>query len=210
MATMQQGMETDVAAGAVESGERMHEERTEGRKRVLVVDDHALVRAGLKKLIDATDDLEAAGEAGTAAEARQPRVRNAFRRRAARHLAARRQRARDRGHAATPGAGSPHSHRQHASGGPVRRAPAARRRERILPEGRRGEGSARRGARGRRRPPLHQPVARGSARARGHGRRPASRRTASCRAASSRSSSAWQRARRSPTSRTSCALASRR
>jgi DNA-binding NarL/FixJ family response regulator len=62
-------METEAEAGALVSGERMHEERTEGRKRVLVVDDHALVRAGLKKLIDATDDLVAAGEAGTAAEA---------------------------------------------------------------------------------------------------------------------------------------------
>ena len=41
-----------------------------GRKtRVLVVDDHALVRAGFKQLLDTTDDLEAAGEAGTAAAA---------------------------------------------------------------------------------------------------------------------------------------------
>ena len=41
-----------------------------GRKtRVLIVDDHALVRAGFKQLLDTTDDLEAAGEAGTAAAA---------------------------------------------------------------------------------------------------------------------------------------------
>jgi DNA-binding NarL/FixJ family response regulator len=37
--------------------------------RVLIVDDHAVVRAGLKMLIDAEDDLEAVGEAGTAREA---------------------------------------------------------------------------------------------------------------------------------------------
>ena len=39
------------------------------RTRVLIVDDHALVRAGFKQLLDSTDDLEAAGEAGTAAAA---------------------------------------------------------------------------------------------------------------------------------------------
>lgn len=39
------------------------------KKRVLVVDDHALVRAGFRELIDATDDLSVGGEAGTAAAA---------------------------------------------------------------------------------------------------------------------------------------------
>ncbi len=34
--------------------------------RVLIVDDHAVFRAGLKMLIDAEPDLEAVGEAGTA------------------------------------------------------------------------------------------------------------------------------------------------
>jgi two-component system, NarL family, response regulator NreC len=37
--------------------------------RVLIVDDHAVVRAGLKMLVDAEEDLEAVGEAGTAREA---------------------------------------------------------------------------------------------------------------------------------------------
>ena len=37
--------------------------------RVLIVDDHAVVRAGLKLLVDAEDDLEAVGEAGSAREA---------------------------------------------------------------------------------------------------------------------------------------------
>ena len=37
--------------------------------RVLIVDDHAVVRAGLKMLVDAADDLEAVAEAGTAKEA---------------------------------------------------------------------------------------------------------------------------------------------
>ena len=43
---------------------------TENRKvRVVLVDDHAVVRAGFKQLIDTTDDLEVSGEAGTAADA---------------------------------------------------------------------------------------------------------------------------------------------
>jgi two-component system, NarL family, response regulator NreC len=37
--------------------------------RVLIVDDHAVVRAGLRLMIDAEDDLEAVGEAGSAREA---------------------------------------------------------------------------------------------------------------------------------------------
>ena len=37
--------------------------------RVLIVDDHAVVRAGFKQLIETTGDLEVAGEAGTAAAA---------------------------------------------------------------------------------------------------------------------------------------------
>jgi two-component system, NarL family, response regulator NreC len=37
--------------------------------RVLIVDDHAVVRSGLKLLIDAEDDLETAGEAASAREA---------------------------------------------------------------------------------------------------------------------------------------------
>ena len=37
--------------------------------RVLVVDDHAVVRSGLRLLLDAEDDLEVVGEAGTAREA---------------------------------------------------------------------------------------------------------------------------------------------
>ena len=37
--------------------------------KVLIIDDHAVVRAGLKLLIDAEKDLEAIGEAGNAREA---------------------------------------------------------------------------------------------------------------------------------------------
>ena len=37
--------------------------------RVLVVDDHAVVRSGLRLLLDAEDDLEVVGEAGTARDA---------------------------------------------------------------------------------------------------------------------------------------------
>src|SRR2546430_12704385 len=39
------------------------------KKRILVVDDHALVRAGFRELIDDTEDLVVSGEAGTAASA---------------------------------------------------------------------------------------------------------------------------------------------
>ena len=50
------------------SGEGMNE--TGNRKvRIVLVDDHAVVRAGFKQLIETTDDLEVAGEAGTAAAA---------------------------------------------------------------------------------------------------------------------------------------------
>jgi two-component system, NarL family, response regulator NreC len=37
--------------------------------RILIVDDHAVVRAGLKLLVDAEQDLQAVGEAGSAREA---------------------------------------------------------------------------------------------------------------------------------------------
>ena len=37
--------------------------------RVLIVDDHAIVRAGLRLLVDADEELEAVGEAGSAREA---------------------------------------------------------------------------------------------------------------------------------------------
>ena len=37
--------------------------------RVLIVDDHAVVRAGLAMLVDAEEDLETVGEAGTARDA---------------------------------------------------------------------------------------------------------------------------------------------
>ena len=37
--------------------------------RVLIVDDHAVVRAGLRMLVDAEEDMETVGEAGTVREA---------------------------------------------------------------------------------------------------------------------------------------------
>ena len=42
---------------------------TTPKTRVLIVDDHAVVRAGFRQLLEATDDIEATGEAGTAAAA---------------------------------------------------------------------------------------------------------------------------------------------
>ena len=37
--------------------------------RILIVDDHAIVRAGLRLLVDAEEDLETVGEAGDGREA---------------------------------------------------------------------------------------------------------------------------------------------
>ena len=39
--------------------------------RVFLVDDHEVVRRGVRELLESADDLEVVGEAGTAAEARQ-------------------------------------------------------------------------------------------------------------------------------------------
>src|ERR1700692_4268155 len=50
-------------------GERMSEVTRSRKVRIVLVDDHAVVRAGFKQLIETTDDLEVAGEAGTAADA---------------------------------------------------------------------------------------------------------------------------------------------
>jgi two-component system, NarL family, invasion response regulator UvrY len=49
--------------------DRLNSVVTTRKTRVLIVDDHAVVRAGFKELLSGTDDLEAAGEAGTAADA---------------------------------------------------------------------------------------------------------------------------------------------
>jgi DNA-binding NarL/FixJ family response regulator len=40
--------------------------RTKGMLRIVLVDDHEVVRAGLKALLDAQSDMEVVGEAGTA------------------------------------------------------------------------------------------------------------------------------------------------
>ena len=55
----------------VERGQR-HDARRRGARlstRVLIVDDHAVVRSGLRLVLEAEDDLEPVGEAGTAREA---------------------------------------------------------------------------------------------------------------------------------------------
>ncbi len=43
--------------------------RVEDAVRVLVVDDHAVVRSGLRLLLDSNEDIEVVGEAGTAQDA---------------------------------------------------------------------------------------------------------------------------------------------
>src|SRR3989442_15357773 len=48
------------------------------KKRILVVDDHALVRAGFRELIDDTEDLVVGGEAGTAASALEQAMAHDF------------------------------------------------------------------------------------------------------------------------------------
>ncbi len=39
------------------------------KTKLLIVDDHAVVRSGLRMLLDGEDDVEIVGEAGTASEA---------------------------------------------------------------------------------------------------------------------------------------------
>jgi len=51
------------------AGNARSELLTTSKTRVLIVDDHAVVRAGFRQLLETTDDLEATGEAGTAAAA---------------------------------------------------------------------------------------------------------------------------------------------
>ncbi len=62
-------MPSDTNADTSWQGERMGETVGSGRKRVLIVDDHAVVRAGFRQLLEATDDFVVGGEAGTAAAA---------------------------------------------------------------------------------------------------------------------------------------------
>ena len=59
------------------------------KRRVLVVDDHPIVRQGLALMIDQEPDLEVCGEAEEAASALAAIAATPARRRAARHLAAR-------------------------------------------------------------------------------------------------------------------------
>jgi two-component system invasion response regulator UvrY len=60
------------------SGDAMNEDATPTKRRVLIVDDHAVVRAGFRKILDATDDFRTEGEAGTAAEALASIAQHAF------------------------------------------------------------------------------------------------------------------------------------
>jgi two-component system invasion response regulator UvrY len=50
-------------------GASMEPVKANRKVRVLIVDDHAVVRAGFRQLVDTTDDLEVAAEAGTASDA---------------------------------------------------------------------------------------------------------------------------------------------
>jgi two-component system, NarL family, response regulator DevR len=49
--------------------ERDEADRTGRRIKVMLVDDHEVVRRGLRSLVETTDDLEVVGEAGSVAEA---------------------------------------------------------------------------------------------------------------------------------------------
>src|SRR5437016_4316546 len=56
-------------AGAIENGgARPAPPNTNGKRRVLVVDDHPLVRDGLARVLSQQKDLVCCGEAGTVAE----------------------------------------------------------------------------------------------------------------------------------------------
>jgi len=62
-------MNQDIATEFKSAGNARSELLTTSKTRVLIVDDHAVVRAGFRQLLETTDDLEATGEAGTAAAA---------------------------------------------------------------------------------------------------------------------------------------------
>jgi two-component system, NarL family, invasion response regulator UvrY len=61
------GPEVDVNRPGTDGA--MTQAATSQKVRVLIVDDHAVVRAGFRQLIESTADLEVAGEAGTAGAA---------------------------------------------------------------------------------------------------------------------------------------------
>ena len=62
-------MTQHIATELKSAGNARSELLTTSKTRVLIVDDHAVVRAGFRQLLETTDDLEATGEAGTAAAA---------------------------------------------------------------------------------------------------------------------------------------------
>lgn len=62
-------MLTNFASLPQEPDRVMNPQQGMTKRRVVLVDDHAVVRAGFRQLISETDDLEVVGEAGTAAEA---------------------------------------------------------------------------------------------------------------------------------------------
>ena len=119
--------------------------------RVVIVDDHPIVRAGLVALVDAADDIEVVGTASTGLEA--VRVAASARARRGAHGSADAGARRRRGHRA---------HRRGESGDPGRHPDHLRERrcdpqrhrggrERLPAEGGARGGAARRRARGRRR-----------------------------------------------------------
>ncbi len=62
-------MTQDISTEFKSAGNARSELLPISKTRVLIVDDHAVVRAGFRQLLETTDDLEATGEAGTAAAA---------------------------------------------------------------------------------------------------------------------------------------------
>lgn len=62
-------MAADIGVGSEVARGARSELVTTSKIRVLIVDDHAVVRAGFRQLLESTDDIAAAGEAGTAAAA---------------------------------------------------------------------------------------------------------------------------------------------
>jgi two-component system invasion response regulator UvrY len=62
-------MSENISSGWNSAENARSEVVTTSKTRVLIVDDHAVVRAGFRQLLETTDDIEATGEAGTAAAA---------------------------------------------------------------------------------------------------------------------------------------------
>ncbi len=117
--------------------------------RILIADDHAIVRAGLQQFIAEEPDLRSRGRGGNRRAGTVVHPQPAVRCGAARHRHAGPERGRCAGPDQARQARSPGADPHRLPGGAVCSRPAARRRQRVHPQGERSRGADRRAAHGR-------------------------------------------------------------